>query len=191
MRENILTFPLKELFQEYFSIHETLRIGKMYFRLFNPTEEQLVAHYSQEDWNLMFPNTTEQDMKELAECCNVTILIWCEVETDIPHGMVYFEEDIHIPNKTSFHGGTWDHASKFYFEIFRSLVALFDTVLYFGIDIATTCSLENKTADKLQACFGFIETNRSEQVIYKSFDRSKYNESPVVNRMRMHSQELL
>lgn len=180
-------FCLKTLFQDYFLSHDKLVIGKMYFRLYDPVNEHIVCHYSEEDWNLIFADTTEDDLKELASCCNVTILVWCEVDTDVPYGMIYFEDNIHNARRVSFHGGTWEHASRFHLEIFRSLSNLFDAIFSKDICIATTCGITNKRASKFQDCLGFVEIERDEQTIYKELCVEAYMNSKVVNKVRIHN----
>lgn len=176
---------LTHLFETFFSVHKKMHIGKMYFRLYDPRTEHVVSNYNTEDWNLIFQNTTEDDLKELSFCKNVTILIWCDKLNDTPLGMVLFEENIHIPNQVSFHGGTWEHSPQYYLEIFRSLTNLFDVILDENIEITTTCSIENQRAAKFQESLGFVEVNRDDHCIYKKLIRESYQASTVVNKMRI------
>ena len=176
---------LKHILEEYFSTHKIMRIGKMYFRLYEPEKENIVSNYSQEDWNLIFSDATENDIKESSYCKNVTILIWCDVATDSSHGMVFLEENINIQNQISFHGGTWKYDHRYYFEVFSSAIYLFDILLDKGLEITTSCSIANNRAAKYQNVMGFMETERDEDVIYKKLNREAYRTSYVVNKLRI------
>lgn len=187
MNKKLDNFRLKHILGKYFATHKKMRVGKMYFRLYEPDTEEIVSNYSKEDWSLIFCNTTENDMKELSYCKNVSILMWCEVETNISHGMVFLEESISVPNQVSFHGGTWEHNPGYFLEIFRSLTYLFDIILDNGIEITTTCNIANKRAAKLQKSMGFVETGRYESIIYKKLNIESYRTSTVVNKMRIQN----
>lgn len=174
---------LKSYFEEYFQTHGVFTTGKMYFRPYNPKVEDIVNHFSTDDWCKIFPNLVEDDLKDLSSCVNVIILVWCDKATNKPRGMVYFEENFHNRNEVSFHGGTWDHNRRFYKEIFYSLVKLFDFVLLHKKVLSTTCGIDNNRANKFQESLCFKEVTRDGVVIYKTLDILEYNNSDFINKL--------
>lgn len=180
-------FCLKNKFLDYFAKNGVMTIGNMYFRLFNPSKDEIIKNYIEEDWSKIFTNATEDDLKDLCTCVNVVILMWCDADTDTPRGMLYFEEDFNSPFEVAFHGGTWDHNMKYYREIFRSIVCIFDFVLSFKTSIITTCGIDNYRADKFQKSLCFEETKRDESTIYKLLNKQYFTESCFLNTMRAHN----
>lgn len=181
-------FRIKAKFQDYFSKHKVMQFGEMFFRLYNPFVDEIVSQYSRQDWNKIFINTTEDDIKDLSTCSNVVILIWCESITNSARGMVYLEENYNNPREVKFHGGTWDHNPKFYFRIFQSIVKLFDFILTSNVIITTSCTHENTIADKFQRSLGFEEVDKDNTTIYKILNNQKFKESDFVNTMRIRKQ---
>lgn len=178
-------YSLKSKFLEYFSKNVIMPIGGMYFRLYDPCEDVVIKNYIKEDWNSIFENTTEDDLRGLSVCANVVILLWCDVATDAPHGMLYLEEEFNSPLDVAFHGGTWDHNNKYYREIFRSIISIFDFILSFKTSIVTTCGIDNNRAGKFQKSLCFEEIRRDDSVIYKVLNKQKYVESRFVKMMRL------
>lgn len=162
---------LKEVLSEFFSVHERMIFGKMYFRLFNPTEESIVDNFTVEDWNLIFPDLKEDDLKDLNECINVVILVWCDSFTDKSHGLLYLQESYPTPGTVTFHGGVWDHQPVFFHNIFRSLLGMFRFIFKFCPTIKTTCRLDNKRADRFLRSFGLTETHHDEEKSYKTLNK--------------------
>ena len=78
-------------------------IGNMYFRLYDPVNDVIVKNYNNEDWRKILSNIREDDFKDLFTCSNIVILIWCDLATDTPHGMLYFEENYNRPSEVLFH----------------------------------------------------------------------------------------
>jgi len=180
-------YCLKSKFLDYFSKNNTMTFGGMYFRLYDSGRDDVVKNYMVEDWNKIFKNTTEDDLRDLSNCENVVILLWCDIETDTPHGMLYFEEEYNHPFEVVFHGGTWNHSMKYHRDIFRSIVNILDFILSFKTSISTTCGIDNNRADKFQESLCFEEIKRDESTMYKVLDKQKYAESCFVKMMRLHN----
>lgn len=161
-----------------------MKIGGMYFRLYIPSEDVVVNNYVEEDWLRIFKNTTEEDIKDMSTCTNVVVLLWCDVDTDTPHGMLYFEEDFNQPTDVFFHGGTWDHNPKLFKKIFQSVVFVFDFILSFKFSIVTTCEIDNSRADRFQQSLCFEEIRRNDSTIYKVLNKEKYADSYFIKMMR-------
>lgn len=178
---------IKDHFFNYFSKQNKMNVGRMYFRLYDPNEDVIIKRYNKEDWNHIFRNVTESELKELAECVNVIILIWCDSLTESPRGMLYLQESYPIPGKISFHGGTWDHNPVFFQDIFRSLLCMFQFLFQFCDIITTTCEINNRHADKFQKSFGFTETHRDHFISYKFLDIRKFQESVIVKSGRFNN----
>ncbi|MGM9847657.1 MAG: hypothetical protein ACI31F_06870 [Muribaculaceae bacterium] len=177
------TKGLKSLFEEHFREYSN-PVDKMYFRWYNPQEEDIVSKYTNDDWQKIFPGMVEGDLKDISTCANVVILVWCDRATNTPRGMVYLEENFHKRGEVIFHGGTWDHDRKYFKEIFRSLVTLLDFILLYKYALKTTCSINNRRADKFQESLCFKEVARDRTTIYKSLDKLKYEKSIFVNSVR-------
>jgi hypothetical protein len=156
--------------------------GRMYFRLYNPQTDTIVDHYAEADWNLIFKDYKEDDMVDLQRCANVTILLWCDIPTNTPHGMIYLEESRFQLNEISFHGGTWDHSPSLFIEIYRSLVSLFTYLISLGIRLTTSCSTDNYRADKFQRSLGFVEQKRDDILSYKVLDEKIFISSKLLNK---------
>lgn len=120
---------LKSLFEEYFQHYGILAVGSMYFRPYNAAEDEIISNYSKYDWHQIFANMTETELRDICTCANVVVLLWCDRATNTPHGMLYLEENFQKREKVFFHGGTWNHEAKFFKEIFRSIIAIFDFLL--------------------------------------------------------------
>ena len=178
-------YSLKKHFLNFFAKNIHMVIGNMYFRLYDPVKDVIVKNYNDEDWRKILSNITEDDFKDLFTCSNVVILIWCDLATDTPHGMLYFEENYNCPFEVLFHGGTWDHNPKYYREIFRSIVHVFDFMLNFKTIISTTCGIDNARADKFQNSLCFEEIKRDELVKYKVLNKQNFSESSFVNKLRL------
>ena len=184
-------FCLRSKFLEYFIKNDIMQIGDMYFRVYDPSKDQVVDNYSKEDWQKILSNTTEEDLKDLYTCSNVILLLWCDVVSNTSHGMVYFEEDIKQPCNVIFHGGTWDHSPKYYTKIFHSLIGVFDFILNFKASIKTTCGITNITADKFQQGLCFEEIKRDEISIYKTLNKQLYRDSIFINKLRIPKNEIV
>jgi len=178
-------FCLRGKFLEYFTKNVIMQIGDMYFRIYDPSIDKIVDNYSKEDWKKILGNTTEEDLKDLYTCSNVVLLLWCDRASDSSHGMVYFEEDIKQPSNVFFHGGTWDHAPKYYTKIFHSLIGLFDFILSFKTSIKTSCGITNIIADKFQHGLCFEETRRDDVSIYKTLNKQLFRDSRFINKLRI------
>lgn len=174
---------IKEVFLDFFSNHQIMSFGKMFFRPYYPLKDSVVKNYSTDDWNLIFNNMTEEDLKDLSECVNVIILLWCDAFTSIPHGMLYLQESHPVPGEITFHGGTWDHRPIFFYEIFRSLLGIFLFLFNYCTTIKTTCGIDNKHADRFQKSFGFIETHRDITTSYKTLNKTQLEKSIIAYRL--------
>ncbi|GEM_PF-6702930 len=177
-------FCLRRKFLEYFAENLIMEVGCMYLKLYNPSKDKIVNKYENDDWRKIFNDTTEEDLKDLSTCSNVIILIWCDISLNYSHGMIYFEENINNPCNVIFHGGTWDHDPKYYREIFRSLIFLFDFILAFKTVISTTCGINNIRADKLQHRLCFEETKRDDYCVYKTLNKQLFKNSIFIERFR-------
>lgn len=164
--------------------NQKMIIGSMFFRPYNPLTDNITEQYSTTDWNLIFEGYTEDDMRELQECANVIILLWCDVASAKPHGMLYLEEPHDHLGELLFHGGTWDHSPNFFIRIYHSLVTLFQMLLDIGAKIKTTCGIDNNRADKFQKSLGFVEYMRDDRLSYKMLDKKKFEESPITMRIK-------
>ena len=184
-------FCLRRKFLEYFIKNDIMQIGDMYFRVYDPSKDQIVDNYSKEDWHKILGNTTEEDLKDLYNCSNVVILLWCDKASDSSHGMVYLEEDIKQPCNVIFHGGTWDHNPKYFTKIFHSLIRIFDFILKFKASILTTCGITNITADKFQQGLCFEETKRDDVSIYKTLNKQLFRDSRFINKLRTPKNETI
>ena len=178
-------FCLRRKFLEYFIKNDIMQIGDMYFRVYDPSKDQIVDNYTKEDWHKILGNTTEDDLKDLCTCSNVILLLWCDLVSDTSHGMVYFEEDIKRPCNVIFHGGTWDHSPKYFIKIFHSIIWLFDFILGFKDSILTTCGITNITADKFQHSLCFEETKRDDISVYKTLNKQMFRDSRFINKLRI------
>lgn len=158
--------------------------GNMYFRMYNPAKDCVICNYTEEDWSFIFKGVDEDELKKLSVCTNVIILLWCDVDTDNPHGMIYLVESHIHPCEVSFHGGTWNHDSKFYFRLYYSLSNLMSFLLKIGAQIKTTCAIDNTKAKKILRSLGFEETHRDSELIYKALDLKKFEQSSIVRRMQ-------
>ena len=175
---------IRDVFFDFFSIHHKMIFGKMYFRLYNPSEDCIAKNYTLDDWNKIFTQITEEDLRSLNECVNVVILLWCDSLTDMAHGMLYLQESYPIPGEISFHGGTWDHNPVFFKEIFRSLSSMFLYLFQYCSKITTTCGIKNKQADKFQRGFGFIETYVDQNTSYKHLNRELFEKTIIAKRFK-------
>ena len=157
--------------------------GKMYFRLYDPNHDTVVNKYNESDWNHIFYGMTEDDVRDLCGCINVIILLWCDIKSNTPRGMLYIEESHSAPNEVVIHGGTWDHNPKYFVPIFHSFTSIFIYLLCFETVIKTTCGIRNDRADKFQKSLGFEETNRDELIKYKTLNKDKFFNSSFVQRL--------
>lgn len=176
---------IKDVFIDFFSKHNKMTFGKMFFRLYNPVEDSIIMNYTTEEWNMIFRETAEEDLKELHGCANVVILLWCDTLTNMPHGMLYLQDSYPTPGVVSFHGGTWDHQPVFFHEIFRSLFYMFRFLFNYCSTITTTCGLDNNHADKFQRSFGFIETYQDNNTSYKVLYKEQFEKSIIASRQRI------
>lgn len=175
---------LKSLFEEYFQHYGILAVGSMYFRPYNAAEDEIISNYSKYDWHQIFANMTETELRDICTCANVVVLLWCDRATNTPHGMLYLEENFQKREEVFFHGGTWNHEAKFFKEIFRSIIAIFDFLLKNKATLCTTCGIANSRAYKFQESLCFDELKRDKSTIYKILNRQKYEVSSFIRRMR-------
>lgn len=178
---------IKFVFNEYFSSNGTMPIGDMFLRLYDPLYDLVIQNYSEEEWHLIFSNINEDNLKDLNTCVNVVILLWCDIVTGNPHGMVFLEEDYNKPSEVAVHGGTWNHTPKYYQKIFHSIIYLFDFLFKYKATIKTSCRISNIRADKFLRSLCFEETRRDELFSYKTLDKQVFEESFLINRMRLVS----
>lgn len=177
------TFYIRDIFLDFFEKYQKMVIGDMFFRLYNPQKDSVVGKYSKEDWNQIFMGVTEAELKELSSCINVIILLWCDIKTEDPHGMLYFEESHLYAKEVLFHGGTWDHSPKYFVQIYHSIICVFRFLLDIGAIIRTTCMIDNKRADKFQKSLCMVETKRDEHISYKTLNREKFDNSIFIQRI--------
>lgn len=157
--------------------------GQMYFRSYIPDEDSIVRNFTLEDWNRILKRWNEQDLQELCICTNVVILVWCELNTNKPCGFVYIEESSTKPLEIVFHGGAWNHGSMYFLQIYRSMASLFVYLSSLDAKITTSCSTENKRADRWQNSLGFVETNRTKTTIYKEFNLELFRHCVISNKL--------
>ena len=182
-------FKISRKVFEYFEQHKKMLFGEMYFRLYNPQIDSIVEKYDQTEWSMIFEGTSETDIKELNECINVVILLWCKVQTEEPCGMLYLEESHLRSNEIVFHGGTWNHNPKLYVQIFRSLSGMLMFILSSGAAITTTCGLNNKRADRFQKWLFFEEKARDEFRSYKTLNKERFEKSAIIKRYHNLTEE--
>ena len=176
-------FSIRQVFQQIAGHDKRIAVGGMYLRPYVPLKDTVVSNYSTTDWTLIFKGMTEEELAEYSRCSNVVVLIWCDANTDEAVGMLYWEEVYDHLGTLTFHGGTWNHVSTYFYEIYRSLIFLIKQLLQHGFNICTTCGLNNAKADRFQGAMGFVETGRDEWVAFKELDVRRFNESPIVKRM--------
>lgn len=175
---------LKATLSSKIEINEKVELGKMYFRHFEPTKDEIIKHYAPHEWIKILGSTSEEDLIDLNQCVNVVIYLWCETSSEYPQGMLYLEENFKIPGEISFHGGTWNHNPRFYLLIFESLIKLFSKLLDLGYTITTSCGYDNLIADKLQKALGFIEVGSDEFKKIKRLDSRQFVNSPLYKRFQ-------
>lgn len=159
-----------------------IKLGNMFFRRYNPVKDRVCEKYPNDDWQKILGETTEDDLVDLNNCSNVVIYLWCDMITEVPHGMLYLEEDFKNPGYIIFHGGTWNHDFRYYNSIFESLIKLFYFLINLGYGLLTTCSVDNITADKFQKALGFEEISKEDNIINKKLDIRKFLSLPLTTR---------
>lgn len=175
---------VKEIFEDFFKSNDRLSIGNMYFKPYNAITDRVVEKYVPEDWQKIFKDVTEEDLMDLSSCSNVVILIWYDKHLNLPHGMLYFEENHACPKDVAFHGGTWDHSSCYFRNIFKSVIHVFDYLLSYNINITTTCGLGNLRADKFQRQLCFETIGTMDSFIMKRLNKESYFESNFIKALR-------
>lgn len=176
-------FYIKDMFLTYLEEHQNMVFGDMFFRLYNPQKDSIVGNYDEEDWKKIFIDITEEDLKELSDCLNVVILLWCDTKTESPHGMLYLEESHLCAKEVCFHGGTWDHNPKLFIKIYRSIISIFRFLLGAGATITTTCKLDNTRSNRFLHSLCLDETRRDETISYKTLNREKFEKSILTSRI--------
>lgn len=175
---------LKSLFKKNLQHNGRFIVGTMYFRPYDAMEDDIISSYCKDDWYQIFPDMTQSDFQDLSTCANVVVLIWCDRATNTPRGMLYLEENFYKRDEVLFHGGTWDHDTRFFKEIFRSIIAIFDFLLEHEAILRTTCGIANIRAYKFQESLCFDEISRDKSTIYKTLNMHKYKTSDFICRMR-------
>lgn len=174
-----MNFHIKKLFNQLYDSEGKLYFGKMSFRRYNPSQDIIIKNFSKEDWEKIFCDLCEEDLKDLQNCANVEILLWVDTSLDQEKGMIYLEEKNNHPFTIEFHGGTWDHSHYLYRHIFISLLKLFELLLSCNYDVATTCRENDFRIEKLQSQFGFLEYDRRNGLILKKLDKNKFFQSKL------------
>lgn len=174
-----MNFHIKRLFNQLYDSEGKLDFGKMSFRRYDPSQDIIIKNFSEEDWDKIFSDLTEEDLKDLHTCSNVEILLWTDNSHNEKKGFLYLEEKIDNLNTFEFHGGTWDHSPTFYRHIFISLLKLFELILSSGFKISSTCRENDSRIEKFQYQLGFIEHDRKDGLILKILDKDKFYNSKL------------
>ena len=174
-----MDFHIKKLFNQLYDSEGKLDFGKMSFRKYNPSKDIIVKKFFQEDWEKIFSDLSEKDIKDLQNCANVEILLWVDTFSGLEKGMIYLEEKRNLPFTIEFHGGTWDHSPYLYRYIFISLLKLFKLLLSYNYDVATTCRENDTRIERLQSQFGFIEYERHNALILKKLNKDIFFQSKL------------
>lgn len=173
-------FRVKDLFCHFFAAAPRMNFGKMYFRIYNPKNDTVVNKFQEKDWRMIFFDTDETDIRELSQCIDVTILMWCDSVSGQAHGILYFQEDHLCPGSVCVHGGTWNHSPAMFGSLFDSLIHVYAFLVHNQIEVHTSCVQGNDVADKMQDRLGFVETHRDDNVVYKTLNEELFFKSQVV-----------
>ncbi len=177
-------FSIINKIESHFNPRGCLNADRVNFRRYNPATDEIVSHFSDDDWKNIFTGVDEKRLKLWNQIAIDRILLIAEDPLhNQPFGFICIIEDKNNFGSVLIHGGIWERNTHTMMLLFRGLNSIINILLNEKFIIELQCYSNNKKADRMQKALGFVEYKHDKRLSYKKLDINKFNANIINGRL--------